>query len=191
MEIIILMKKIFALFFSLAVSLTAFPIHAEGVSLNASNFVADESLLEFAQRVRPLQHSLATVGTAIARGTKSAATRAPAPPLTYLESYAVISSNHPTYEYLSQSQFSTIYDHGGAEMYVVTVELGYGGNPIAQLNGSYLSQIDSLSITDAGGTIIGWYRLWNANGHQSGQFTYQNTSINSPWNTMSDWVMIQ
>jgi hypothetical protein len=115
----------------------------------------------------------------------------PAPKLTYLQVYAVISSQHPTYEYVGQNQFSTVYDHGGAEMYVVTAELGYGNNPIAQMNGARLTQFRSQAIVDSSGTVIGWYRWWNSNGIQGGRFTYQNTSTNYPWNTMSDWLDIR
>jgi hypothetical protein len=115
---------------------------------------------------------------------------APAPQLTYLEAYAVISSQHPTYEYLSQYQYSTSSDHGGANLYIVTIEYGYGSNPIARLNGGTLTQVQSQAITNSSGTIIGWFRWWDASGYQNGQFTYQNTSINSPWNTMYDQVSI-
>lgn len=116
---------------------------------------------------------------------------AAAPPLTYLEVYAVRSANHSSWEFISQYQYSTVYDHGGSWMDIVTIEYGYGNNPIAQMNGAYLSQWAYQYITDSAGTIIGWIRYWNADGHQSGQFTYQNTSINSPWNTMSDWISVQ
>lgn len=117
--------------------------------------------------------------------------QASAPPLTYLEVYAVISSQHPTYEYISQNQFSTVNDHGGAEMYVVTVELGYGGSRVAQMNGGYLSEIQNQAIVDSSGAIVGWYRWWNASGYQNGYFTYQSTSLNYPWNTMSDALSVK
>lgn len=124
-----------------------------------------------------------------ADGTASIESTAPA--LTYLEVYAVTSSQYPSYEYISQNQLSTVNDHGGAEMYVVTVELGYGGSRIAQLNGGNLSEIQNQAITDSSGNIVGWYRWWDASGYQSGYFTYQSTSLNSPWNTMSDALSIQ
>lgn len=120
----------------------------------------------------------------------SSATRAPAAPLYYLEVYAAISSNYPSYEYFSQGQYSSVQDHGGAQMYIVTAELGYGFSNYAKMIGNNLTMYQQQPITD-NGIIIGYFRWWTANGYQSGQFTYQNTSVNYPYNTMSDWIMIQ
>ncbi len=118
----------------------------------------------------------------------------PAPQLTYLQAVAVISSQHPTYEYLNVYDYSTTYDHGGAELYIVTEEDGYGQNNIAMMNGTRLTEFQDQThpqrIVDSSGTIIGWYRWWIANGQQSGTFTYQSTSINYPWNTMYDSLYV-
>ncbi len=115
---------------------------------------------------------------------------APAPPLTQLQVYAVRSANSPAWEYLGTSQYSTFQNHGGAWMDLVTYEFGYGSNPICQINGSFLQRWRTEYITDAGGTIVGFIYYWIADGHQSGQWTYQNTSTNSPWNTMYDWANV-
>lgn len=120
----------------------------------------------------------------------------PAPALSYLQVYAVISSNYPSYEYVGQNQYTTLQDHGGAEMYVVTLEYGYGTSRFARMNGGALLQeyTDSTHpqpIVDASNNITGWYRWWIASGYDSGQFTYQSTSINSPFNTMSDFINIK
>ncbi len=117
-------------------------------------------------------------------------TKSPASPLYYLEVYAAISSYYPSYEYFSQSQYSSIQNHGGSEMYIVTVELGYGNSEIAKMVGVNLTEIQSQAIVDSG-IVVGYFRWWNASGYQNGQFTYRNTSINYPYNTMSDWINIQ
>lgn len=117
---------------------------------------------------------------------------APAPPLTYLEVCAAISSNYPQYEYFDDYQFSSIEDHGGAEVYIVTAELGYGYSRFAKMNGTTLQSIQSQSIDLEGDSIIdGWYYWWDASAFENGNFTYQNTSSNSPWNTMSDSIYIK
>jgi hypothetical protein len=120
----------------------------------------------------------------------------PAPALSYLQVYAVISSNYPAYEYLSANQGATVQDHGGPEMYVVTVEYGYADSwyTKAQMNGMGLTEYrDSThpqAIVDSSRTVIGWYKWWIANGHESGQFSYQARSINYPWNTMYDQAYV-
>lgn len=115
--------------------------------------------------------------------------RGPAPPLSYLKAIAAISTNYPQYEIFT-SEYTSTYDHGGAELYIVTRELGYGFSPVAKMNGQILSEFQSEPILN-GTTVVGYLRWWDASGHQSGQFTYKNTSTNYPYNTMSDWINIK
>ncbi|MBE3571086.1 MAG: DUF4879 domain-containing protein [Bacillales bacterium] len=115
-----------------------------------------------------------------------------APPLTYLEVYAAISSNYPTYEYFSQDQRYSTEDHGGTEMYIVTAELGYGYQQSAEMNELTLSEVQSQYIDLNGDSIIdGWYTWWDASGNENGAFTYQNTSATYPWNTMTDFMNVK
>lgn len=117
---------------------------------------------------------------------------APAPPLTYLEVYAAISTNYPQYEYFSDNQLRSVQDHGGGEMYIVTVELGYGHQRFARMNGTLLSSIQYQAIDlDNDSIIDGWFYWWDASNYESGNFSYQNTSSNYPRNTMSDSIYIQ
>lgn len=120
---------------------------------------------------------------------------APAPPLTDLQVYAVWSINspiYPEYEYFSSSQFSSIHNHGGGEMYIVTYEIGIGSNRIAKMNGQNLTAVRYDPIDLNGDRIIdGWYYYWDASAFENGNFTYQCTSINSPYNTMSDSIYIR
>jgi Domain of unknown function (DUF4879) len=116
---------------------------------------------------------------------------APAPSITQLQVYAVRSANYPSWEYLSSSQYSTTIDHGGSWMDLVTYQYGYGNNPICKLNSVNLSNWHTEYITDSAGTIIGFIYYWIADGHQGGKWTYQDTSMNSPFNTMSDWATVK
>lgn len=118
--------------------------------------------------------------------------RAPAPPLSSLEVYAAISTQHQNYEYFSPNQLSSVYDHGGTELYIVTEELGYGHIRYAKFNGVNLKELQREHIDFNGDTIVdGWYIWWDASGNDSGTFNYQNTSTNFPSNTMSDSIFIK
>lgn len=118
--------------------------------------------------------------------------RAPAPPLSYLQVYSVISTQHPTYEYFSPSQLSSVYDHGGAELYVVTEELGDGHLRYAKFDGVNLKQHMSQYIDLDGDSIVdGYYIWWDASGNDNGTFKYQNTSTNFPGNIITDSILIK
>lgn len=79
---------------------------------------------------------------------------ASAPPLTHLQVYAAISSNYPQYEYFSPNQLTSTYDHGGAELYVVTEELGYGYSQFARMNNALLQKFNELAWDYNGDSIV-------------------------------------
>ncbi|MBK1641618.1 DUF4879 domain-containing protein [Chromatium okenii] len=136
--------------------------------------------------------------------TQTDSQRAPAPPLTQVYIPAVGSSNCD-WEYMtSVGQNSTVCNHGGVQLRVVVQEIGYGGAGIAWMNGNLLpssAKYFTQSICVVGGsyvfpcpagyTIVGWMKYYNLDGYQSGTFKYQNTSLNSPWNTMFTQIYIQ
>lgn len=116
---------------------------------------------------------------------------APAPALTYLQIVAVASANSPSWEYVGRDQLLTNVDHGGAWLYIATQERGYGFTPVAKYNGVTVAQDSSDPIVE-NGLVVGYTRYWYITQNTAnGQFTYQNTSTNSPWNTMSDWINIK
>jgi hypothetical protein len=140
-------------------------------------------------------------------GLTAAATvvpRGPAPPLTRELVYAVGSTQYGGWEYMTTiGQMSTVGDHGGAQLRVVVQEIGYGNNPLAWMAGSMLPlsanyQNDSICISGnyyvspcpVGGIVVGWYRYYNLDGWQDNFFQYQNTSTNSPYNTLSTSINI-
>ncbi len=136
--------------------------------------------------------------------TQTDSQRAPAPPLTQVYIYAVGSSNC-NWEYITNGQNSTVCNHGGALLRAVVREIGYGGEGIAWINGSLLPSsarylTESICVVGgsyvfpcpaAGYTIVGWMKYYKLDGYQSGTFKYQNTSLNSPWNTMFTQIRIQ
>jgi len=131
--------------------------------------------------------------------------KAPAPPLSLVTIVAVGSTNAGGWEYMTHNdQLSTTVDHGGAELKVVVVEVGYGRAPIASMNGGvlprsaeYLTEGLCLNGGDytpscaPGQTIAAWRRYYDLAGEQGGNFTYQNTSINAPFNTLSTRINIR
>ncbi len=138
-----------------------------------------------------------------AANTLGAAPFAPAPPLTRIFVYAVGSSNCG-WEYPALDQFSTSCDHGGAQLRTAVLEIGYGGNPFVSMNGAQLPSSARIGHTavcitgnqytwpcTAGQTVAGWLNEYNLDGQDSGTFKYQNTSLNSPWNTIVTQINIR
>jgi hypothetical protein len=118
-----------------------------------------------------------------------------APPLTYLEAFAVCSEDdyaiYGDCESISASQGTTFSDHGGSWMYAVTVELGYGGNRFASLDNTAVSEITAWAEPIwSNGVLVGWYRYWDLSGYSDGSFFYQSQSLNTPYNTESDTLTI-
>ncbi len=126
---------------------------------------------------------------------------APAPPISYVEIRYVGSSNQG-WEPISENQYSTTLDHGGAQLRVLTVEIGYGSTPGAKVDGinlpasanyqsdPFCNYSNFLQPCSPGQIVVGWVRYWNLDSYQSGTFGYQNTSKNSPWNTLGDILYI-
>jgi hypothetical protein len=129
----------------------------------------------------------------------------PAPPLTRVLVYAVGSTQYGGWEYMTTiGQQWTVGDHGGAQLRVVVQEIGHGSSRFAWMAGSMLPDSanyhnDSICISGnyyvapcpVGGIVVGWYRYYNLDGWQENIFTYQNTSTNQPWNTLSTGISIQ
>jgi hypothetical protein len=110
---------------------------------------------------------------------------APAPALSRLQITAIGSSN-VGWENIADIQFSTAYDHGGAQLYAEVFELGYGFSRFASMNGGALPSSSSTSYTvcisggqyvspcTAGQTVVGFLFYWNLSGNQNGVFYNQN-----------------
>lgn len=126
---------------------------------------------------------------------------APAPALSYVH-VRVVGSSTQGWEFVGENALSTTKDHGGSQLRVVTVEIGYGYTPVAKMNGSVLPQSANyltttfcnysnfLQACNPGEIVVGYVRYWNLDGYQAGNFWYENTSTNSPWNTLGDQMTI-
>lgn len=125
-----------------------------------------------------------------------------APPLTDMFIYAIGSSDCG-WEYPPSGATSTSCNHGGAVMQAAVFELGYGSSRIAWMGGGTLpssAYLGSSPVCEsfgeltfdctAGLTIVGWVVDYDLSGWQGGFFRYQNTSTNSPFNTMSVQINI-
>ncbi|RFA26258.1 hypothetical protein CAI21_17415 [Alkalilimnicola ehrlichii] len=133
------------------------------------------------------------------------APRQPAPPLTDMWVLGVYSTNcgGGSWEvFPSPGTFATSCGHGGPTFRVAVIEVGYGSNPIAryqsgQLGSAYDVELwceqfgGGLAPCSPGQTVVAFVRYYNLDGRSvPGQFQYQNTSTNSPWNTMSTSINI-
>ena len=126
---------------------------------------------------------------------------ASAPPLTQTDIFAVESSNCG-FERLYSPYVSTTCDHGGAWLYVYVLEVGYGTGGKATMRGDVLPRSTLLlskplctingvlDFCPVGLPVEGYLYVYNLSGYQGGQFAYENTSINYPFNTMYRWISI-
>lgn len=129
---------------------------------------------------------------------------ASAPPLTKVEVYAVVSSDCNV-ELTSYQQQTTTCDHGGALLRVFVREIGYSNDATrhAWMRGNELPRSAIVSTTPicwigttyflpcpVGVSVNGFIYEYKLDGYQVGYFTYQNQSINAPWNTMSTQILI-
>ena len=135
-----------------------------------------------------------------ARAVSSATAGGAAPGISYYQVYAVGSSNVPNWEYISPSQTTTVSNHGGAQLSVVTFQYGYGNANAATLNATpgihYLRQylcgpFSAPYICNVGGTITGYLDYFSFNGLQSGYYTSSASSVASPYGTWTDSIYVQ
>jgi Domain of unknown function (DUF4879) len=111
---------------------------------------------------------------------------APAPALSKLQITGIGSSNIG-WENIADFQLSTVYDHGGSQLFAEVFELGYGFSRFASMNGGVLPNSSSTSYTvcisggqyvspcAAGQTVVGFLLYWNLSGNQNGSFYNQNS----------------
>ena len=118
-----------------------------------------------------------------------------APPLTEIKVILVESEDVPM-EFIRKNQASTQFDHGGSYIYVTTEEKGYSSHRYAKFNNQKAELIRSESVVGYNNIITGWKRTWKLyvssnNSSNRGDFTYEATSANYPWNTMSTSIYIK
>jgi len=115
---------------------------------------------------------------------------APAPPLTALKVVGVYSDKGGVngkggWEQPITSIFSTQYPHYGNTLEVNVCETGYGQFPIAKFNTVPMTLVSSTPTLN-GSLVTGFCRTWlYKDSFNGGIFTYQATSINYPFRTLS------
>jgi hypothetical protein len=124
-----------------------------------------------------------------------------APALSRMWVYAVGSTNCGWESTVGLSV--TTCNHGGAQLRAAVLEIGYGSSRVAWMSGGVLPSSAMYASTPvcvtggyyswpctAGQTVVGFLNEYKLDGYQNGIFKYQNTSTNSPWNTMSVQISI-
>lgn len=125
---------------------------------------------------------------------------ASAAPLTQVKVIKVQSSACGL-EDIADGQTQTQCNHSGASIKVYVLEVGYGQNqPHATLDGfevngsrSPVCAFNNGNLTECtpGSSTVGSLYTFDLAGKQDGTFSFSNTSINAPRNTMSTQLYIK
>ena len=104
------------------------------------------------------------------------------------------------FEDIAPGQERTRCDHNGPNIKVYVLEVGYGRKAHIGLDGFEVSgtrtpvcAFDNGNLTEctAGRKTVGYLYILDLAGKQEGTFTFSNTSINAPGNTMSTQLYIK
>ena len=178
---------------TLATPFTPSIIESGSIEINPS---ALKNILQQLPKTKAVEQSASSISTM----------SGPAPQLSYLHIYAIYSALHGGWEYLAPTQIRTNYYHGGNPLIAVTIEIGYGFSQKGRINNGTLPASANyrndaicwdaygtslVSPCSAGETVAGYFRYWNLTGDQGTTFTYQNTSENYPWTTLSAAIFIK
>ena len=128
--------------------------------------------------------------------TVSAASAAP------LSQVKVLKVESPAcgFEDIPQGQEQTRCNHSGPNIKIYVLEVGYGRSAHVGLDGFDVNGIrtpvcafDNGNLTDCtvGRKTVGYVYVFDLAGKQEGTFTFSNTSINAPGNTLSTQLYIK
>lgn len=132
-------------------------------------------------------------------------TLAPAQGISYYQVYSVYSTNYANLhggspEYVTQLATTTSGDHGGINLFVYTLEYGYGNPTNATMNGiskSYgystplCGAFSAIHYCNTGETVTGWLYGFDYSGQQSGYFQSGANSTASPFGYWSDAIYVK
>jgi hypothetical protein len=127
------------------------------------------------------------------------ASAASAPPLSQVKVLKVESPGCG-FENIAQGQEQTRCNHSGSNIRVYVLEVGYGraahvGLDGFEVNGTRtpICAFDNGNLTEctAGKKTVGYLYVFDLAGKQEGTFTFSNTSINAPGNTLSAQLYIK
>ncbi len=119
--------------------------------------------------------------------------------ISYYEVYAVGSSNIGWEQGIPSYQTITTYDHGGAQLRVAVLQVGYGNDNDATMGGmtagSYYEErlcgADLHFPCNSGETISGWLRYYAFDGLQNGIFNTSSNSTAFPFGYWSDSISVR
>ncbi|WP_434558728.1 YolA family protein [Pseudomonas sp. Z5-35] len=141
-----------------------------------------------------------TWGWALGLGLPVAAAHAAsAPPLSEVK---VLKVESPAcgFEDIVAQQERTRCDHGGSNIKVYVLEVGYGHQPHVTLDGFEVDGTRSpvcafsngnLNDCSARTKVVGYLYVFDLKGKQEGTFSFSNVSINAPGNRMSTQLYIK
>ena len=125
---------------------------------------------------------------------------ASAPPLSEIKVLKVQSPSCGL-EDIRPGQVQTSCDHQGPNIKVYVLEVGYGRAPQVGLDGVEVNGVrervcayDNGNLTECSGAvskIVGFLYIFDLADKQRGTFTFSNTSINSPGNTLATQLYIK
>ncbi|MHC8288910.1 DUF4879 domain-containing protein [Pseudomonas sp. XS1P51] len=127
------------------------------------------------------------------------ASAASAPPLSEVKVLKVESAVCG-FEDIAPGQAQTRCNHGGPSIKVYVLEVGYGRQPHVALDGfevdgtrAKVCAFNNGNLTDCSERtkMVGYLYIFDLAGKQEGTFTFSNTSINAPGNTMSTQLYIK
>jgi hypothetical protein len=127
------------------------------------------------------------------------ASAASAPPLTQLK---VLKVESPAcgFEDIAEGQEQTRCNHSGPHIKIYVLEIGYGREAHVGLDGfdvngtrAPVCAFNNGNLTDCtvGMKTVGYLYVFDMAGKQEGTFTFSNTSINAPGNTLSTQLYIK
>lgn len=104
------------------------------------------------------------------------------------------------FEDIAPGQERTRCDHSGSNIKIYVLEVGYGRRAHVALDGFEVNgtrtpvcAFDNGNLTEctAGKKTVGYLYIFDLAGKQEGTFTFSNTSINAPGNTLSTQLYIK
>ncbi|MEX3773973.1 DUF4879 domain-containing protein [Pseudomonas sp. MYb118] len=104
------------------------------------------------------------------------------------------------FESIDEGQERTRCDHSGPNIKVYVLEVGYGRAAQVGLDGFVVNgtrtpvcAYDNGNLTECtvGRRTVGYLYVFDLAGKQEGTFTFRNTSINAPGNTLSTQLYIK
>ena len=128
--------------------------------------------------------------------TASAASAAPLSQVKVLK----VESPGCGFEDIAQGQEQTRCNHSGPNIKVYVLEVGYGRSAHVGLDGFEVNgtrtpvcAFDNGNLTECtvGKKTVGYLYVFDLAGKQEGTFTFSNTSINAPGNTLSTQLYIK